>query len=184
MKKYFLFLFALLALGGVYYIQSQKKSTKKKLKKVTLTVTSSAFDHDQLIPRDYTCDGKDAFIPLHVSGVPKSAKTIAIIVDDPDAPKGLWVHWVAFNIPASVTHISSEKEVEMNGGILGTNSFDRQEWGGPCPPSGTHRYYFKVYALNTELELDESATNKDVLAAMKGHIVGEGKLMGKYAKGK
>jgi Raf kinase inhibitor-like YbhB/YbcL family protein len=116
--------------------------------------------------------------------VPVDSKTLAIICDDPDAPKGLWVHWVAFNLPATITEVKASGDVLAHGGTVGTNSWDKQSWGGPCPPSGTHRYYFKVYALDTKLTLDKTARNTDLLRAMEGHIIGYGELMGLYAKKK
>jgi Raf kinase inhibitor-like YbhB/YbcL family protein len=142
-----------------------------------LTVRSIAFSHNGHIPSKYTCEGENINPPLEISNIHEDAKTLAIIMEDPDAPKGVFDHWLVWNI--SPNEAISEK---MNPGISGTNSFGKTGYGGPCPPSGSHRYYFKVYALDTELELPASADKKALKEAMKGHIVAEGELMAHYQK--
>jgi Raf kinase inhibitor-like YbhB/YbcL family protein len=150
-----------------------------------LDITSAAFAHGGMIPQKYTCDGMDVSPPLAWSGVPEGTKTLALISDDPDAPVGTWVHWVLYNIPAGVTElpegIPSDATLK-NGAKHGITDFKRLGYGGPCPPGGTHRYYFKLYALDTVLELEAGCTKKELLAAMEGHVLADGQLMGKYAR--
>ena len=150
-----------------------------------LKLTSVAFQEGQPIPRQYTCDGINVSPPLEWSGVPKSARTIAIIADDPDAPAGTWVHWVLYNLPADniglVENVPSTETLKA-GAIQGKNDFGKIGYGGPCPPSGTHRYFFKVYALDSELPLTAGATKADLEKAMAGHIMLQGQLMGTYRR--
>jgi Raf kinase inhibitor-like YbhB/YbcL family protein len=142
-----------------------------------LYVTSPDFRHNDLIPMKFTCDGKDINPALAIEGVPVSAKSLALIVDDPDAPHKTWVHWVVWNIP--VTTSIAENTVP---GEQGLNDFGRVEFGGPCPPSGVHRYFFKVYALDTTLDLPKSTTKEKLEHAMEGHILAYGELIGKYSR--
>jgi Raf kinase inhibitor-like YbhB/YbcL family protein len=150
-----------------------------------MKLTSSAFSDGAMIPVRYTCTGDDFSPPLAWSDIPAGAKSLALIADDPDAPVGTWVHWVAFNLPMTSgglpAGIKDEKQLP-GGGIQGTNSWRRTGYGGPCPPSGTHRYFFKLYALDTILPLDNKAAAKDVQAAMKGHILVEAQLMGRFKR--
>jgi Raf kinase inhibitor-like YbhB/YbcL family protein len=152
-----------------------------------MKVESAAFKEGQPIPRQYTCDGINISPPLEWSGVPKSAKTIAIVADDPDAPGGTWVHWVLYNLPAEniglVENVPVNEELRA-GGFQGKNDFGKPGYGGPCPPSGTHRYFFKVYALDTDLPLKAGATRADVDKAIQGHIVAQAQLMGTYQRGR
>ena len=143
-----------------------------------LSVKSPAFEHGKLIPKKYTCDGQDINPPLTIEGIPKEAKTLVLAVDDPDAPSGTWDHWIVWNIPASTSKIA-ENSVP---GKEGVNSFRQQGYGGPCPPGATHRYFFKVYALDTELSLDASSRKKDAEKAMQGHVLAKGELMGLYRR--
>ena len=142
-----------------------------------LRITSSAFQNKAVIPVKYTCDGDDVNPPLNIEGIPSEAKSLALIVDDPDAPMGTWVHWVVWNIPVI-------ERIEENSvlGVEGLNSFRRHSYGGPCPPSGTHRYFFKVYALDTKLNISPNSRKKDVKRAMTGHILAEGKIVGLYGR--
>jgi Raf kinase inhibitor-like YbhB/YbcL family protein len=148
-----------------------------------MKLTSPAFTEGGMIPKKYTCDGDDFSPPLAWSNAPAGARAYALICDDPDAPAGTWVHWVAFNLPPASgglpAGIKAEKQLP-GGGIHGTNSWRRAGYGGPCPPSGTHRYFFKLYALDTTLSLDGSATAKDVQAAVQGHVLAQAQLMGRY----
>ncbi|MGQ9674030.1 MAG: YbhB/YbcL family Raf kinase inhibitor-like protein [Candidatus Aminicenantales bacterium] len=150
-----------------------------------IKIISSAFKEGEMIPRKYTCDGEDISPPLAWSGVPENAQSIALISDDPDAPMGTWVHWVLFNLPATENSlpegIPPDKELS-HGAKQGRNDFRRIGYGGPCPPSGTHRYFFKLYALDTILSLAAGATKAELLKAMEGHIVAQGQLMGKYKR--
>jgi Raf kinase inhibitor-like YbhB/YbcL family protein len=152
---------------------------------MAITITSTAFADGGMIPREYTCDGKDISPPLAWKNVPGGTKSLAIICDDPDAPVGTWVHWVLFNIPASVKELPQgmpPDKVLKSGARHGMNDFRKFGYGGPCPPGGTHRYYFKIYALDTELTQEPGLTKAELLKAMKGHILGQGQLMGRYKR--
>lgn len=142
-----------------------------------LIVRSQSFGQNQKIPRKYTCDGDDVNPPLEIEQLPSGAKSMVLIIDDPDAPSGTWDHWVVWNIPPT-------DKIEENAvpGIEGTNSFGKHSYGGPCPPSGTHRYYFRVYALDSELKLGSNSKKKDVEKAMQNHILAKGELIGLYSR--
>lgn len=144
-----------------------------------LKVASNAFEYEGMIPSKYTCDGKNVNPPLSIEHIPEEAKCLALIVEDPDAPRGIWVHWVVFNMP--VTHHVKEDAVH---GIEGTNDFKEEHYGGPCPPSGTHRYFFKVYALDELLDLAPGATKAQLEKAMSEHIIAFGELVGLYTRNK
>ncbi len=152
---------------------------------MVLDITSTAFSEGGMIPESYTCDGRDVSPDLKWTGVPEGTKSLVLICDDPDAPMGTWVHWVLFNIPSGKTGLAAEISSEAslaNGAKHGTNDFRRLGYGGPCPPGGTHRYYFKLYALDTDLGLESGATKAQVEDAMEGHILAECQLMGKYKR--
>jgi len=152
---------------------------------MAITVTSSAFAAEGMIPQQYTCDGEDISPPLFFEGIPPETKSLAIIADDPDAPMGTWVHWVVYNLPPETKEMGEKippDEKLENGGRHGVTDFGRFGYGGPCPPSGTHRYFFKVYALDKMLDLSGQVTKKDLVNAMEGHILAEGELMGKYKR--
>ncbi|MBP6023437.1 YbhB/YbcL family Raf kinase inhibitor-like protein [Ferruginibacter sp.] len=143
-----------------------------------LQVTSSSFIENELIPEKYTCDGENVNPPLHIEHIPEITKSLAIIVDDPDASGGTWVHWVVWNIP--VTHLIKENEVH---GIQGENDFKKHIYQGPCPPSNRlHRYFFKVYALDNTIHLPGTATKHNLERSMSGHILGFGELTGLYKR--
>ena len=149
-----------------------------------MKLTSSAFEHEGKIPSKYTCDGDNINPPLAISDVPSEAKSFALIMDDPDVPKhlredGMWDHWVVFNIPASLRDI---KEGEEPAGTHGSGTSGNLDYFGPCPPDREHRYYFKLYALDTELDLQEKATKQQVEKAMEGHVLAEAELMGRYER--
>jgi len=146
---------------------------------VTFALTSSAFTEGGPIPREHTCDGKDVAPPLGWSGAPAGVQTFALIADDPDAPGGVWVHWVLYNLPGTAAALpQSLTEAEQ-----GRNDFKRTGYGGPCPPPGKpHRYVFKLYALDGRLALRPGATKADVERAMQGHILGTAQLIGVYAR--
>ncbi|MFC1485897.1 YbhB/YbcL family Raf kinase inhibitor-like protein [Candidatus Latescibacterota bacterium] len=146
---------------------------------------SLAFLEGEMIPARYTCDGENVSPPLRWNELPEGTQSLALIVDDPDAPMGTFVHWVIFNIPPSPANLPENIPPHgrlPNGAMQGTTSFRRIGYGGPCPPSGTHRYYFKLWALDTKLNLNEGITKQEILAAMQGHILGESQLMGKYRR--
>lgn len=150
-----------------------------------ITVASSVFEEAGPIPAKYTCDGADISPPLSWQGVPEAAETIALISDDPDAPMGTWVHWVLYNLPAQTNELPENvppDEVLPDGASQGVTDFGRIGYGGPCPPGGTHRYFFKIYALDVRLELPPGADKAKLLDAMQGHILAQGQLMGKYQR--
>lgn len=146
-----------------------------------MKLTSPVFTHNGNIPSNYTCDGLNVSPPLMISDVPSNAKSLVLICDDPDAPVGNWDHWVVFDIPVSTREISKSTEPK---GTAGKNSWGRTGYGGPCPPSGTHRYFFKLYALDTMLNLPEGSAKKQVEAAMRGHILEKSELIGLYMRNK
>ena len=145
-----------------------------------MELKSSAFNQGEKIPVKYTCDGDDFSPTLEISGVPENTKSLVLIVDDPDAPVGTWVHWVVWNIQPKITKIE-ENTVPVNA-IEGINDFGKHNYGGPCPPSGTHRYFFKSYALDKTLELDNNAKKSDVENAMRGHVIEQATLIGTYSR--
>lgn len=152
---------------------------------MAIKVMSSVFEEGGMIPRKYTCDGADVSPPLAWTGVPEAAKSLALISDDPDAPMGTWVHWVLYDLPANIKELPEavppDKELRT-GAKQGRNDFRRIGYGGPCPPGGTHRYYFKLYALDTVLNLPSGATKAELLKAMEGRVLAQGQLMGKYKR--
>ena len=152
---------------------------------MTLEITSSAFSEGEMIPTGYTCDGPDVSPDLAWTGVPETTQSLALICDDPDAPMGTWVHWVLFNIPPGARGLPDEIPPDAaleNGARHGTNDFGRLGYGGPCPPGGTHRYFFKLYALDTDLDLASGITKAQLIEAMEGHILAEAQLIGKYSR--
>jgi hypothetical protein len=154
-------------------------------KKMEIKVTSSAFKEGGMIPAKYTCDGADISPPLQWDAAPQGTQSIALICDDPDAPMGTWVHWVLFNLPSTTTSLAEKVPPDKtlaNGARQGTNDFRKIGYGGPCPPGGTHRYFFKIYALDTQLDLQAGADKPRLLKAMQGHILAEGQLMGRYKR--
>jgi Raf kinase inhibitor-like YbhB/YbcL family protein len=146
---------------------------------MNMSLTSPAFNNGEAIPAEYSCDGDDLSPDLDWFGIPPGTQSLALIMDDPDAPGGTWVHWVLYNIPADMPGL---RVGITGGGMDGTNSWGTPGYRGPCPPAGTHRYIFKVYALDLTLELDTAANKEDLLAAMEGHIVGQAELMGTYSR--
>lgn len=152
---------------------------------MAIKISSTAFQDGGLIPAKYTCDGANISPPLAWSGLPLTTKSVALIVDDPDAPGRTWVHWVVYDLPAGNKQLAENlatQETISGGGKQGTNDFRKIGYGGPCPPSGTHRYFFKLYALDVEKILIPVATKEDLIKAMEGHILDQGELMGKYQR--
>ncbi len=165
----------------------------------TIQLRSPAFAEGGMIPKAFACDGADRSPPLEWSGVPVKAQSLVLICDDPDAPMGTWSHWVVFNLAPGVRALNEgippEETIapavfetpesaagKLPGARQGTNDFGKIGYGGPCPPGGTHRYFFRLYALDIQLELGTSANRSQVLNAIKGHILAEGRLMGKYKR--
>jgi hypothetical protein len=150
-----------------------------------IKITSSVFQDGGMIPAKYTCDGADVSPPLQWDTVPEGTKSIALICDDPDAPMGTWVHWVLFNLPADTRELAEDVPPDKTlptGARQGTSDFGRIGYGGPCPPSGTHRYFFKIYALGAKLDLPAGTRKNDLVKAMQGHILTQGQLIGKYKR--
>ncbi len=147
-----------------------------------MRLSSPVFKHNQFIPRDYTCDGSNANPELEISEVPEHAKSLVLIMDDPDAPMGTWVHWTIWNINPTIQKIA-KNSVPKNS-VEGITTYgSKPGYGGPCPPSGTHRYFFKLYALDKLLRLNFSAKKSDLEKAMSGHIIAEAVLIGLYNRG-
>ncbi len=145
-----------------------------------MTISSPAFGNCQMIPKIYTCDGQNINPSLIFSNLPQSTKSLSLIVDDPDAPNGTWVHWIVFNILPTTTNIAQNSV--PTGSTLGTTSFGKPGYGGPCPPSGTHRYFFKLYALDTTLKADTKTTKARLEKEMQGHILDQAQLVGLYQR--
>lgn len=153
---------------------------------MSLEITSPAFTQNGSIPQEYTCEGEDTAPPLEWSGVPENARSLALIVDDPDAPdpaapKRTYVHWVLYDIPASVKSIGAGRTLP-DGAREGMNDWERVGYGGPCPPIGRHRYFFKLYALDTTLGDLDAPAKADLESAMEGHMLAHAELMGTYEK--
>jgi Raf kinase inhibitor-like YbhB/YbcL family protein len=144
-----------------------------------MKIMSSAFQEGANIPSKFTCDGGDVSPPLQIGGVPSAARSLVLIVDDPDAPGGLFTHWIVWNIPTQTTTIA---EGSAPKGVQGTNDFGKTGYGGPCPPSGTHRYFFKIFALDRELDLPAGAKRAKLDAQMRGHVIAHAEWMGRYAR--
>ena len=163
-----------------------ESETKEQISQEVLELGSPAFQTDSLIPVKHTCDGADTSPALFWSGVPDSARSLALICDDPDAPRGTWVHWVIYGIPPEMDSLPQAvpkgKEV-LSGVKQGLTDFQRVGYGGPCPPEGKpHRYFFKLYALDAELVLESGKSKEELLKAMKGHILAQGELVGRYGR--
>lgn len=194
MKKTLLIIipiFIIVAIAAILYLDQQQ--TKNLILNVPeevedaplqvlnlMKLTSSAFDHNQIIPSKYTCDGENVSPPLEISEVSKRAKSLVLIVDDPDAPAGDWVHWTVWNIPLDTKEILEGNIPE--GASEGVTDFGKPGYGGPCPPSGTHRYFFKLYAIGADLYLDSLATKKDIEKAMEEYIIDKAELIGLYKR--
>ena len=156
---------------------------------MSLIIRSTAFDDGGVIPLKYTCEGDDIAPPLEWEGIPENTRSLVLIVDDPDAPdpaapRMIWVHWVVYNLPADVKGIPEGATVELlpGGTQQGLNDWNKPAYGGPCPPIGRHRYFHKLYALDTMLEVMQSPTKAEVEAAMQEHVIAEAVLVGTYKK--
>jgi Raf kinase inhibitor-like YbhB/YbcL family protein len=150
-----------------------------------MKITSSAFEEGGMIAAKYTCDGQNISPPLSWSDVPAGTVSIALICDDPDAPAGDWVHWVIFNMSPKTNELKENipsGKILDNGAVQGINDFRKNNYGGPCPPGGTHRYFFKLYALDIKLDADPDMTKAKILKAINGHVLAEAQLIGKYKR--
>jgi Raf kinase inhibitor-like YbhB/YbcL family protein len=181
--------FLLIAVGIIFGSVCAKGSAVKRGTKImdTIKIESTAFKHLQPIPSQYTCDGADISPPLSWSNVPAAAKSLALIVDDPDAPARTWVHWIVYDLPAATDSLPEnlpKTDTLAGGGKQGKTDFNRVGWNGPCPPNGTHRYFFKLYALDIMLNLPAGKTKHEIEKAMKGHVLAQGELAGTYLRKK
>jgi Raf kinase inhibitor-like YbhB/YbcL family protein len=158
---------------------STSTSTPSPMRMENLKLASTDFENGTLIPKKFTCDGDDINPALIIEDIPAETKSLAFIIDDPDALIGTWVHWVVYDIP-----VVSRIDEDSVPGTQGVNNFGRGDYGGPCPPSGTHRYFFRIYALDTELALGEGVDKEALEKAMQGHIVDTAELIGLYEKSK
>lgn len=177
------------ALLALYYTVCMPTGLPRAEDTMSLTITSSAFTDGGEIPARHTCQGDDISPPLAWSGVPGAARSLVLIVDDPDAPdpkapRMTWVHWVLYNLPPQATGLpEGVAPDELPGGTgQGINSWNRTGYGGPCPPIGRHRYFHKLYALDTVLDLSGKPAGKTVEAALRGHVIGQAELVGTYQK--
>lgn len=180
MKKLILIILILFfTFWGFKSMQKNRETNLEKIKEGNMKLTS-VFAHNENIPSKYTCDGEDVAPELIISEVPADAKSLALIVDDPDAPMGIWVHWVLYNLPPNITKINAQNlpsEVKQ-----GMTDFGRIGWGGPCPPSGTHRYFFKLYAVDKTLDLPAEVTKAQLENAIRNHIIEKAELIGLYKR--
>lgn len=176
-----IFLLILVTLLVFYFSQrSGKTSIIKENLSGNMKLLSSVFENNQSIPPKYTCDGENVNPPLEIKEMPEGAETLVLIVDDPDAPGGTFVHWIVWNIPPSISLIKENSAPE--GAIQGINDFGKNSYSGPCPPSGTHHYHFKLYALDQSLVLDSAARKEDLEKAMETHILEQAELIGLYQR--
>ena len=179
MKKSLIIVVTIILLIIIGFVFIGKDRDKMEIK--------SVFDEGEKVPAKYTCDGEDINPELEILDIPENTKSLVLIMDDPDSPTGTWDHWVVFNIEVSPTSLDvgtakiGENSVPEES-VQGLNSWDKNEYGGPCPGSGTHRYFFKIYALDVELELDSNARKDDVEKAMESHILGKAELLGVYSR--
>lgn len=164
-------------IAGIFFLHLVKRSMATDTNTRLLKIDSPVFKNEELIPSRYTCEGEDINPPLLIGDIPAKAKTLALIMEDPDAPNGTFDHWLLWNIP-----VAPRIDENSNPGISGKNGFGKTGYGGPCPPSGTHRYFFHVYALDVELDLDAGSDKKTLLDALDNHVLAMGELMGKYQK--
>ena len=182
MKKHIYFFITLIFFFTIVLIN---QPIAKAAGDLAMPFKSSAFNNGEMLPGKYTCDGANVSPPLEWGPAPADTKSFALICDDPDAPMGTWVHWVYYDMPAGVIRLPENlapDEHPLCGGTHGINDFRKIGYGGPCPPGGTHRYYFKIYALDVMLNLPPGAAKQEILTAMRGHILGQAQLMGKYSR--
>jgi len=174
-----LFAFLLIFLAGCR--QTPAQNPNPRVPQPPLILESSAFSAGNNIPKKYSCDGDDISPPLEWTNIPAGTQSFALIFDDPDAPNGTWVHWLIYNLPKTLSSLPENASLP-SGAQLGQNSWGRTDYGGPCPPSGTHRYFFKLYALDTSLNLNSPSDKQTLLDAMAGHMLGKAELMGTFTR--
>lgn len=174
----------IILLAGFFLVRFLNNQPNKVYNKGML-LTSPVFTNERAIPKQYTCDGGDMNPELKISAVPEQAKSLVLIMNDPDAPAGTWTHWLVWNLPPDTETIAegaSDAKKLPAGAVEGTTSFGKVGWGGPCPHDGEHRYYFKLFALDTMLDLPESTTEQELTQAINGHILDQAELMGRYQR--
>lgn len=180
----FIFLIVILALltavVAIRFSQRSPELSSNLIQQGNMKISSPVFGPNQLIPKKYTCDGENINPPLKISGVPEKTKSLVLIVDDPDAPLKIWVHWTVINISPQTKEISENTVPE--GAIEGMTDFNKPGYGGPCPPSGSHRYFFKIYALDTILEFPRGVKKEALVKAMENHLLDQGELIGRYGR--
>lgn len=160
-------------------ISNVAQASNSLTRQISLKISSSAFENGTNIPSEFTCDGLDVSPPLDITDVPREAKTLSLIVEDQDAPMGTVTHWLVWNIPSNKTQFAKNEKIEFTQGL---NIFGKGGYGGPCPPSGTHRYFFKIYALDTQLDLVSGSNATDLQKAMSGHVIAGNELVEKYSR--
>lgn len=175
MRRPIIYVLLLLSIFLVSYAMSQETSKAGGLK-----ISSSAFENNGHIPPKYTCDGANVNPPLKIENVPQGTKSLAMIFDDIDAPRGTYVHWILWNIDPIVKEIKENSVPES--AVQGKNDFKKQNYGGPCPPGRVHRYVFKIFALDTRLNLDPNLTKADLEKDMRGHVIAQAQLVGVYKR--
>lgn len=163
---------AYVALIGAYACESMASEFE---------LTSPQFQTDRMIPQQYTCQGRNIAPILQWKHTPENTQSFALIMSDPDTPNGNWVHWIVFNLPSNMTSLSPTIDLPIEA-VNGLNSWNTPGYNGPCPPNGTHRYFFRLYALDTVLQLSETAQYSDLIDAMRSHILGQAVLVGRYRK--
>lgn len=169
MKKYFTILLCVLVFFIIWRMA------------MSLTLSSSAFKDGEKIPKQYSCNGSNISPPLEWKNIPPEAKSFVLIMDDPDAPAGTWVHWILVNIPPGVKSLSENLTIPPEGAAFARNSWNRNDYSGPCPPSGTHRYYFTLYALDQLLPFNKRMNKAEIEKIIKGHVIESAELMGKFS---
>jgi Raf kinase inhibitor-like YbhB/YbcL family protein len=177
-----LLIITLIVILSVFALMKSSSKVHSKGMGTSMKISSPAFEHNGKIPSKYTCDGANVSPPLTFEGVPQNAASLVLIADDPDAPAGTWVHWVMYNILATTGRLQENIRPDAEFAFQGMNDFGRVGFGGPCPPNGTHRYFFKLYAVTRKLDLKPGATKQQVEAAMKGHILEQSEIIGLYKR--
>jgi Raf kinase inhibitor-like YbhB/YbcL family protein len=180
MKIYRIGLLIALPLLAIFAARVVNCETQASAGGKAMKITSTAFQAGGNIPAKFTCDGPNTNPSLRIEGAPANAKSLVLIVDDPDAPGGLFTHWLVWNVDPQTTEIAENSAPAK--ALQGTNDFPKTGYGGPCPPSGTHRYFFKIFALDQTLDLKAGAKRAELDRAMRGHVVAQGELMGRYAR--
>lgn len=163
-----------------FFQRSREKNTLELDQKGNMTITSPIFKNNEAIPKKYTCDGANVNPPLKISDIPPEAKSLVLIIDDPDAVSGTWAHWIVWNIDPQIDQV--EENSVPTGAIEGITDFGSPGYGGPCPPSGTHRYFFRLYALDIKLGLKNDADREKLDTAIEGHILAETAIIGLYKR--